>query len=79
MHEKQLRLTNVLLALIFIILVLNLAVNLLPYYFAGSILGSFSSSSKRSPVIAISTSIPVDSEGPIYFAPTVTPWTIKLP
>lgn len=79
MHEKQLRLTNILLAIILIILVLILVVNLIPYYVAGSIFGSFSSSSKRSPSITISTSIPIDNEGPLYFAPTMTPWTIELP
>jgi hypothetical protein len=79
MHEKQLRLTNILLAIILIVLVLILVVNLIPYYVAGSILGSFFSSSKRSPSITISTSIPLDNGGPFYFAPTMTPWTIELP
>lgn len=79
MQEKQLRLTNVLLAIILIVLVLILIVNLIPYYVAGSIFGSFSSSSIKSPSIAISTSVPVDNEGFFYLAPTMTPWTIKLP
>ena len=79
MHEKQLRFTNVLLAIILIVLVLILVVNLIPYYVAGSIFGSFSSSSKRSPSITVSTSITLDNEGPFYFAPIMTPWTIELP
>jgi len=66
MHEKQLRLTNVLLALILIVLTLILVVNLIPYYVAGSIFGSFSSSS---PSITISTSIPIGNEGFFISAP----------
>ena len=76
MHEKQLRLTNVLLALILIVLTLILVVNLIPYYVAGSIFGSFSSSS---PSITISTSIPIGNEGFFISAPTMTPWSIRLP
>jgi hypothetical protein len=79
MSEKQLRLTNVLLFLILIVLLLNLAVNLIPYYITGAILRLFSSSNKSSPAITISTSIPEANQGPIYFAPTITPWTFIVP
>lgn len=43
MSEKQLRTTNVLLFLIFLILLINLAIDLIPYYLTGRMFGLFSS------------------------------------
>jgi hypothetical protein len=72
MSEKQLRITNVLLFLILIILILNLAVDLFPYYLTGRIFSSFSSSTNNSPPI-IYTRVPDPDEIPHFIIRTKTP------
>ena len=42
MSEKQLRNTNILLYLILLVLIINLAIDIYPYYIAGRLLGGFS-------------------------------------
>jgi hypothetical protein len=79
MTEKQSRLTNVLLVLILIVLVINLAVDLYPYYLTGKILGSFFRSENDPPFLSIFTDNPEPIENPVNIVPTATPWKINLP
>jgi len=73
MSEKQLRITNILLFLILIVLLLNLAVDLFPYYLTGRIFSSFSSSKNNSPPTTFSTSVPEPNENPPFFVITKEP------
>lgn len=73
MYEKQLRLTNVLLFLILIVLVINLAIDLYPYYLTGKIFGAFSKSNNKSPLITFSTNVPEPDGNPLFFIKTKEP------
>ncbi|MBG0770665.1 MAG: hypothetical protein H0S82_03105 [Anaerolineaceae bacterium] len=63
MPEKQRRITNILLFLILLVLLAQLAVDLVPYIITGRILNSisFSSSHSSTPFIYFSTSDSMDS------------------
>ena len=63
MPEKQRRITNILLFLILLVLLAQLAVDLVPYIITGRILNSisFSSSHSSTPFVSFSTSDSMDS------------------
>lgn len=58
MPEKQLRITNILLALILLIMTVNLIIDLMPLIITGRILSSFSRSNNATPFIYSETQTP---------------------
>lgn len=75
MPEKQRRVTNILLCLILLVLLAQLAMDLVPYIITGRILNSFtfSSSNSSTPFMTRSTQDPVDSWGDLFFGDTSSP------
>ena len=63
MSEKQLRITNILLALILLIMALNLIIDLVPLIITGGILSSISRSSNSTPFISIYSKTLAPGEG----------------
>lgn len=75
MPEKQRRITNILLFLILLVLLVQLAVDLVPYIITGRILNSisFSSSHSSTPLVSFSTQEPQDNWENLFFGDTPSP------